>query len=202
MLKLCYLSFGQHCKIAFEKLWHIFGKWLFCFINSHACYFGNLFIVYRSAKSVPAWPRSSPVTWAAEPSRSSSRSSSQTPSLTPSSRGAGQSTPCRYVNTCRHAIQSNPYLNNCPGSKALSTWPERSQRISWEHCPGLCILSWDSQAMWTNPNSALPFAFSLRMFKCPIGYQEIVHRLSPGALQLRFTAWTELVTIIQGHTTL
>ena len=34
------------------------------------------------------------------------------------------------VNACRHVIQSNSYLNNCPGSKTLSTWPERSQRIS------------------------------------------------------------------------
>ena len=110
MLKLCYLSFGQHCKIALEKLWHIFGKWPLCFINSHACYFGNLFIVYRSAKSVPAWPRSSPVTWAAEPSRSSSKSSSQTPSLTPSSRGAGQSTPCRYVKASRKATPIQTFV--------------------------------------------------------------------------------------------
>ena len=27
-----------------------------------------------------------------------------------------------------------------------------------------CVFSWDSQAMWTNPNLALPFAFSLWIF--------------------------------------
>ena len=40
---------------------------------------------------------------------------------------------CRSIypmQVCKSITQSNPYPNICPGSKALSTWSERSPRIS------------------------------------------------------------------------